>query len=106
MTATKLKSLFSALRAARPIDQSRVFYVPHLSICSAQTLAFFSQFGSMDMGIDRIDRFLGADDFPSVDLEYGDRAEEVASIRARKIGVDSRDIKLHVLHHQRAMATR
>ena len=60
----------------------------------------------MDMGIDRIDRFLGADDFPSVDLEYGDRAEEVASIRARKIGVDSRDIKLHVLHHQRAMATR
>lgn len=58
------------------------------------------------MGMDPIDWFQGAAHFPSVDVEYGDRAAEVAGIRSPKHGVDSRDIKLHVLRHQLAVATR
>lgn len=71
---------------------------------AADTYLF--QFGSESMGMEPIDWFQGATHFPSVDVEYGDRAAEVAGIRSPKHGVNSRDIKLHVLDHQRAVATR
>eukprot|EP00904_Undaria_pinnatifida_P002344 jgi/Undpi1/1210/HiC_scaffold_107.g14124.m1 len=69
------------------------------------------KFGSKGIdGIDGIDSVQGAADVPSEEVEvgvaYGDRAAEVAGTRIPKFGVDSRDVKLHFLHHQRDMATR
>lgn len=76
-----------------------------------QNARIWSQFGSKGIdGIDGIDSVQGAADVPSEEVEvgvaYGDRAAKVAGTRIPKIGVDSRDIKLHFLHHQRDMATR
>lgn len=57
------------------------------------------------MGADPIEWFQGAADFPSLNVEYGERAAAVAGISATKNGVDSRDIKLHTLNHQRRHST-
>lgn len=77
------------------------------------------------MGVDPIEWFLGAIDFPSwalgdqgqveeadeVDEADGERlggqqAATVAALDVPKNGVDSRDIALHTLMHKRRFATR
>ncbi|CAM9771815.1 unnamed protein product [Ectocarpus sp. 4 AP-2014] len=61
------------------------------------------KFGTLSMGTDHIEWFLGAVGFPSVDGgEFRDQAAAVARIPAPKNGVNSRDIKLHALRYQRS----
>lgn len=58
------------------------------------------------MGADPIEWFQGTVDFPSLNSEFGERAAVVAALPAKKVGVDSRDIRLHMLRHQRSRASR
>ncbi|CAN0316363.1 unnamed protein product, partial [Ectocarpus sp. 8 AP-2014] len=61
------------------------------------------KFGTLGMGTDHIEWFLGAVGFPSVEGgEFGDQAAAVARIPTPKNGVNSRDIKLHALRYQRS----
>lgn len=64
------------------------------------------QFGSARMGSDPIEWFQGAIDFPSLNSNFGEQAALVAALPAPKVGVESRDIKLHTLRHQRSRASR
>lgn len=82
--------------------------VLYKNLLSSPLFSYFRclQFGTSRMGMDPIEWFQGAEDFPSLNTEYGDRAAIVASVPTRKTGVNSRNIKLHTLHDQRLRSIR
>lgn len=84
----------------RPWPSSRCCFEPQ--VCIDERFAETSldgrslQFGTLSMGGDHIEWFLGAAGFPSIEGE--DVQDRVVS---PKNGVNSRDIKLHALRYQK-----
>lgn len=67
------------------------------------------QFGTASIGSDPIEWYQGVVDYPSLGWRYGgggDEADEVAGMVVAKNGINSRDIKLYTLNHQRDSAIR
>lgn len=65
------------------------------------------QFGTASMGSDPIEWYQGVVDYPSLGWRYGgDGAEDVARMAVTKNSINSRDIKLYTLYHQRDSAIR